>query len=78
MTKATVQTRREFRLTSGLPTPPVTKTILCAREVLECLSYDLVLILEHSIILRPTRFASPFIVWHSLNSKSNIKEFKHF
>jgi hypothetical protein len=52
-------TRWDSRLTSGLPTPTVPKTILCVREVLECLSCDLVLILEHSIFLRPTRFASP-------------------
>jgi hypothetical protein len=68
--------RREFWHTSALQTPKATKTILRAREVLECLSYDLALILEHSIFLRPTKFASLFIVRHSLDSRSNIKEFK--
>jgi hypothetical protein len=75
-TKATTQSRREFRLTSGLPTSPVTKIILHAHEMIECLSYDLVLTLEHSIFLRPTKFVSLFIVRHSLNSRSNIKEYK--
>jgi hypothetical protein len=54
------------------------QTILHAYEVLECLSYDLVLIFKHSIFLRPTKFASLFIVRHSLNSRSNIKEYNHF
>jgi hypothetical protein len=64
---------REFRLTSGHPTPKVTKTILRAREVLECLSFDIIIMLEHSIFLRPTKFASLFIVRWILNSKQNIK-----
>jgi hypothetical protein len=67
---------REFWHTSALLTLKVTKTILRAREVLECLSNDLVLLLEHSIFLRPTKFASLFIVRHSLNSRS--KEYNHF
>jgi hypothetical protein len=45
------------------------KNIFCAREVLECLFYDLVVMLEHSIFLSPIKFASPFIVQHSLNSR---------
>jgi hypothetical protein len=51
--------RRDSRLTSGLPTPTNPKTILRAREVLECLYFDLVFILEHSIFLRPTKFYIP-------------------
>jgi hypothetical protein len=71
-------TRWDSRLTSGLSTPTDPKTILHAHGVLECPSYDLVLILENSIFLRPTRFASSFIVRHSLDLRSNIKGFKHF
>jgi len=80
---------RDFRRTSSLPTyvissdvrwdfrhPKSNKTILRAREVLECLSFDLVLILEHSIFLRPTKFAFLFIVRHILNSRSKI--YNHF
>jgi len=52
------------------------KNIFCAREVLECLSCALVIMLEHSILLRPTKFASLFIVRHILNSRS--KEYNHF
>ena len=64
---------REFRLTSGLLTPTVTEKILRARGVLECLSFDFIFMLEHSIFLRPTKFASLFIVWWILNSKTKIK-----
>jgi hypothetical protein len=63
-------TRREFRLTSGLPTLTVSKSVLCARRVLECLSYDLVLILEHSIFLRPTKFCIPLYSTTYLNPKT--------
>jgi hypothetical protein len=69
-------TRWDSQLTSGLSTPIDPKTILRARGVLECLSYDLVLILELSIFLRLTRFASLFTVRHILNSRS--KEYNHF
>jgi len=75
---------RDFRRMSSVPTCVISsdarrdfrhhksyKTILRAGEVLECLSFDLVLILEHSIFLRPTKFASLFIVRHIL--KLNIK-----
>jgi len=58
----TSDTCHQFQRTSGLLTRQVSKTILRSREVLECLSFDLVLILEHSIFLRPTKFASLFIV----------------
>jgi hypothetical protein len=51
--------RRDSRHTLRLPTPKVNKTILRAREVLECLSFDLVFILEHSIFLRLTKFCIP-------------------
>ena len=54
--------------TTGAPTQE--KTFLSVHEVLECLSYDLVVMLEHSIFLRPTKFASLFIVRHILNSRS--------
>ena len=58
---------------SGLPTPTVTKNILRARGVLECLSFNFIFMLEHSIFLRPTKFASLFIVQRILNSKTKIK-----
>ena len=64
---------REFRLMSGLLTPTVSENILRARGVLECLSIDFIFMLEHSIFLRPTKFASLFIVWRILNSKTKIK-----
>ena len=64
---------REFRLMSGLPTPRVTENILRAHGVLECLSFDFIFMLEHSIFLRPTKFASLFIVRRILNSKTKIK-----
>ena len=78
---------RNFQRTSSLPTyvissdirwdfrhPKSYKTILRASEVLQCLSFDLVLILEHSIFLRPS--ASLFIVRHILNSRSKV--YNHF
>ena len=49
------------------------KNILRIRGVLECLSFDFIFMLEHSIFLRPTKFASLFIVRWILNSKQNIK-----
>ena len=49
------------------------KNNLRARGVLECLSFDLIIMLEHSIFLRPTKFASLFIVRWILNSKTKIK-----
>ena len=61
---------REFRLTSGLLTPTVTEKIF---YVLECLSFDFIFMLEHYIFLRPTKFASLFIVRQILNSKTKIK-----
>jgi hypothetical protein len=69
-------THWDSQLTSGLPTPIDPKTILRACGVLECLSYDLVLILVHSIFLRPTRFASPFIVRHSYNRTNQLYKIK--
>ena len=51
--------RRDFRHRQSQ------KIILCAREVLECLSFDLINMLEHSIFLRPPKLASLLIVRHS-------------
>ena len=64
---------REFRLMSGLPTPRVTENILRAHGVLECLSFDFIFMLEHYIFLRPTKFASLFIVRRILNSKTKYR-----
>ena len=64
---------REFRLTSRLSTPTITENNLRARGVLEFLSFDFILMLEHSIFLRPTKFASLFIVRRILNSKIKLK-----
>ena len=41
------------------------KIILCAREVLECFFFDLIIMLEHSIFLRPPKLASLLIVRHT-------------
>ena len=49
------------------------KNNLRARGVLECLSIDFIFMLEHSIFLRPTKFASLFILRRILNSKAKIK-----
>ena len=49
------------------------KNNLRARGVLECLSFDFIFMIEHSIFLRPTKFASLFIVRRILNSKTKIK-----
>ena len=72
---------RDFRL-SGVPTYVGTsdttshrKNILCAREVLECPNFYLIIVLEHSIFLRPTKLASLFIVRRILNSKTKFKTF---
>ena len=64
---------QEFRLTSGHPTQRVTETILGVHEVLECLSFDFIFMLKHSIFLRPTKFASLFIVRQILNTETKIK-----
>ena len=37
--------------------------------MLECLFFDFIFMLEHSIFLRPTKFAFLFIVQRILNSK---------
>jgi hypothetical protein len=51
--------RRDFRHRQSQ------KIILCAREVLECLSFDFIIMLEHSIFLRPPKLASLLIVRHT-------------
>jgi hypothetical protein len=68
--------RRDSRHTSGLPTPKVTKTILHAREVLECLSFDFIFVLEHSIFLRPTKFCIPLYSAAYLNPRSEKINFE--
>jgi hypothetical protein len=55
---------------SKLPTLTISKFVLRARRVLECLTYDLVLILEHSIFLKPTKFCISLYSTAYLNPKS--------
>ena len=54
------------------------KNNLRARGVLECLSFDFIFMLEYSIFLRPTKFASLFIVRQILNSKTKLNLWRAF
>ena len=55
----TLGSRRDFRL------PKVQELYLSVCEVILCLSFDFILMLEHSIFLRPPKLAFLFIVQHT-------------
>jgi hypothetical protein len=61
--------RQDSQRKSALLTPKVIKTVLRAREVLECLSFDFIFVLEHSIFLRPNKFCIPLYSAAYLNPR---------
>jgi hypothetical protein len=68
--------RQDSRHMSRLSTPKVNKTILHAHEVLECLSFEFIFVLEHSIFLRPTKFCIPLYSASYLNPRSEKINFE--